>query len=238
MNKVYVSGALTNVPNPGELKDFYADIGKLCNDLGFETYVPHTNGTDPVEFPDVLPKCVFQIDYQHVSTSNLIIAYVGIPSLGVGIELGWSQTLGIPTILLLEEGKKISRLPLGLETIIEIIEFQNFSDALVKIKAHLETLQSRNFDLSLRKNSELHLKINSPPPPGKQQLTLINEYGSKIYEGESEHPNDDEVNLMKILHRLRLKGIYPEVIYVEPFSVDNNTIKMVWPTTKVLQEYW
>jgi 2'-5' RNA ligase len=51
---VYVSGALTGVPNIEELKEFYEAIATLCQDMGIEAYVPHLN-SDPHKHAGLSP---------------------------------------------------------------------------------------------------------------------------------------------------------------------------------------
>lgn len=138
MRKVYVSGALTNIPNEDEVKEFYASIGKLCRKKGLTAYVPHLNGTDPKKDPDVSPSEVYNRDKREVRTSDLVIAYVGINSLGVGIELGWAEMMGIPIVLLHEKGEHVSRLPRGLPAVQSLIGFRNYKDALNKLHNFLE----------------------------------------------------------------------------------------------------
>ena len=137
MRKVYVSGALTHAPNPGEVKGFYEAIGRLCREKGLEPYVPHLN-TDPVKHPQVTPREVYKTDKHHVSTSDLIISYVGLPSIGVGIEIGWAETLDIPVILLFEENERVSRLARGIPNLAAEIRFRDFEHALALLGDILE----------------------------------------------------------------------------------------------------
>ncbi|MFN4954771.1 MAG: XRE family transcriptional regulator, partial [Aphanizomenon sp.] len=83
MYKIYVSGALTNVENPIETKALYEKIGLVCEEIGFQAYVPHLH-TDPVNNPDITPREVFDKDKHQVSISDLVIAYLGSLSFGVG----------------------------------------------------------------------------------------------------------------------------------------------------------
>lgn len=134
---VYVSGALTGVANPIEIKTFYEAIGSLCRDLGLQAYVPHLN-TDPINNPDVTPQQVFEIDKRQVSSADLVIAYLGYPSLGVGMELAYAETQNIPIILLYEQEKQVSRFPRGIPTAIAEIKFSDYENALAQLKAVLE----------------------------------------------------------------------------------------------------
>jgi nucleoside 2-deoxyribosyltransferase len=136
-NKVYISGALTGIKNSVEIKAFYEAIGSLCEEMEFQAYVPHLK-TDPIDNPDVSPRQVFETDKLQVSTSDLVIAYLGSPSFGVGMELAYSETNAIPLILLYERGKNISRFPRGIPTVISEIEFSSYEDALTQLRSILE----------------------------------------------------------------------------------------------------
>lgn len=135
--KIYISGALTGIENPAAIKAFYETIGSLCKEIGLEAYVPHIN-TDPINNPDISPRQVFETDKHQVSTSDLVIAYLGSPSFGVGMELAYAETNSIPIILLYEKGKGISRFPRGIPTVIFEIQFNDYEDALTQLKSVLE----------------------------------------------------------------------------------------------------
>ena len=66
MYKIYVSGALTDVENPIETKALYEKIGLVCEEIGFQSYVPHLH-TDPVNNPDITPREVFDKDKVYAS---------------------------------------------------------------------------------------------------------------------------------------------------------------------------
>ncbi|HSN75416.1 MAG TPA: nucleoside 2-deoxyribosyltransferase [Anaerolineae bacterium] len=141
--KVYVSGPLTSIDisTAHRLKQLYVAIGDLCWKSGYEAYVPHTNGTDPIANPQTSPSQVFRIDKEKVQSSDLLIAYVNIPSLGVGMELAYAESCSIPIILLYERGARISRFVLGIPSIVAIVEFADFDDALRQIENQLVSLR-------------------------------------------------------------------------------------------------
>lgn len=134
---IYISGALTGIEKPAEIKAFYEAIGLLCQEIGFQAYVPHLT-TDPTNNPDVSPRQVFETDKLQVSSSDLVIAYLGIPSFGVGMELAYAEINNIPLILLYERGKNISRFPRGTPTVISEIQFSSYEDALARLRTILE----------------------------------------------------------------------------------------------------
>lgn len=137
MRKVYVSGALTDVDNLAALKTFYEAIGSLCEEMGLQAYVPHLHGTDPSQNPEVSSCQVFRIDKHQVNTSDLVIAYIGCPSIGVGMELAYAETNSIPIILLYERSKCVSKFPRGIPTVISEIRFDNYEDALAQLGSAL-----------------------------------------------------------------------------------------------------
>lgn len=87
-NIVYISGALTDMPEEKrqELREFYDRIGMVCQEFGLIPYLPHISG-DPQRLPNVTPEQINIIDRRAVTQSILVIAYIGVPSLGVGIEI-------------------------------------------------------------------------------------------------------------------------------------------------------
>jgi hypothetical protein len=135
--RIYISGPLTAIPSPEIVKNFYEAIGSLGNQLGFPTYVPHLN-TDPIQNPDITPREVFEMDKDQVINSELVIAYLGSPSFGVGMELAYAEMHNIPIILLYERGKNISRFPRGIPTVIAEIQFNDYEEALEQLKHFLK----------------------------------------------------------------------------------------------------
>jgi nucleoside 2-deoxyribosyltransferase len=137
MNYLYISGALTGIPNAESVKNFYEAIGLLCQDLNFKVYVPHLN-TDPIRNPDLTPSYVFKTDKTKVIHADLVIAYLGYPSVGVGMELAYAEERAIPIILLYEKDRQISRFPRGIPTVIAEIQFNDYKDALNQLQQFLE----------------------------------------------------------------------------------------------------
>jgi 2'-deoxynucleoside 5'-phosphate N-hydrolase len=135
--RVYISGALTGIGNPTAIKRFYEDIGSLCEEIGFQAYIPHLN-TDPINHPHLSPLQVFENDKHQVSASDLVIAYLGFPAFGVGMELAYAESKGIPLIFLYEKGKLVSRFPRGIPTVFSEIEFSDYKDALTQLESVLE----------------------------------------------------------------------------------------------------
>ncbi len=126
---VYVSGVLTGPADLDALKAFYEDIARVCEQAGIEAYVPH-RVSDPIQRPDLTPREVYELDRGKVAASDLIIAYIGFPSLGVGMEIEIARQHHRPVLLLMEEHARVSRMARGNPAVVAEIRFSDFPDAL------------------------------------------------------------------------------------------------------------
>jgi len=131
--RVFISGALTGVSNPKSVKKKYERLGHLCEELGWEPYLPCRH-TDPLMHPDASAGKVYQRNESHLSAASLLIAYVGIPSLGTGQEIQIAQAYGIPVVLLYERGSPVSRMTRGSPNVLVEIAFDSFDEALEEVR--------------------------------------------------------------------------------------------------------
>jgi len=135
--RVYVSGPLTSKNNLAALKTFYERIGRLCERKGMEAYIPH-DFTDPTLHPDIEPKVVYRQDVQQIAKSDLVIAYVGLPSHGVGAEIERAYHEKVDVIVLYERNARVSRFIRGCPAIVKEVVFSDFADALEKLDSVLD----------------------------------------------------------------------------------------------------
>lgn len=131
IGKIYVSGALTFVDE--SLKEIYEKIAASCSAVCSDVYVPHLGGTDSVADPKVAPQTVWRKDHREVASSDLIIAYVGSPSLGVGAELEIARITASEIILWWFENEKVSRMALGNPAVSHRIVAKNEKDLINKL---------------------------------------------------------------------------------------------------------
>jgi nucleoside 2-deoxyribosyltransferase len=120
---------------------FYKKLADVAVANGFEYYWAFMRGTDPELNPDVPSARVFQIDTYELEESDIMIAYVGEPSIGTGQEVEFARERKIPLYLLFEAGKKISRMLLGSPNIKGTIEFASEEDAYAKLDTLLKSLK-------------------------------------------------------------------------------------------------
>jgi len=132
--RVYVSGPLTvgGTDEIERLKQFYEAIAAVCRGQGYATYVPHQH-TDPISHSSILPRNVYEIDMRQVSRADLVLAYVGRASHGVGAEIERAYHTGTKVVLLYEQGTKVSRLIRGCPAVSTEIEFVGQEDALKQV---------------------------------------------------------------------------------------------------------
>jgi 2'-deoxynucleoside 5'-phosphate N-hydrolase len=137
--QVYVSGALTGVRDVDDQKRFYEAIADLCRRHRLTPYLPH-EWTDPLATPHLSPKQVYERNRTEILRSQLMIAYAGLPSLGVGAEVELANQCKIPVILLFERGRSVSRHVRGIPLVSAEIQFERREEALGELEACLEDM--------------------------------------------------------------------------------------------------
>jgi 2'-deoxynucleoside 5'-phosphate N-hydrolase len=137
-NKIYVSGALTHAGK--KQRRIYEKIGEICRQFSDTVYIPHLKGTDPAVNKKVSPQDVWKQDHYQVASSDLAIAYVGEPSLGVGCELEIARVTHSSIILWWFKGQMVSRMALGNPYVKVKLEVRDERDLCKKIKKALEKL--------------------------------------------------------------------------------------------------
>jgi hypothetical protein len=109
--KIYIAGALTITQE--NKKDIYEKIGKICEFCETEAYIPHIWGTDPIENPELSAEEVWHINQRRIAIANLMIAYVGQPSLGTGAEMEIARSNSVDILIWNYQDEKISRMATG-----------------------------------------------------------------------------------------------------------------------------
>ncbi|MFA6306343.1 MAG: deaminase [Patescibacteria group bacterium] len=137
VGKIYISGALTNETNSAH-RETYQKIAAICSKICSNVYVPHLGGTDPIKNPRVSPLAVWKKDHHEVASADLIIAYVGLPSLGVGAELEIARITASDIILWWYQGEKVSRMARGNPAAVKQIEAKDENDLLKQLDLFLK----------------------------------------------------------------------------------------------------
>ncbi len=122
VGEAYVSGALTALDDAPRTKLFYELLAEIAGTARLRAYLPH-RVTDPVAQAGLDPRAVYEIDRAHVTGAAVLIAYAGIPSFGVGIEVELAREHGVPVIVVVERDRPLSRLLLGNPAVVEVVRF-------------------------------------------------------------------------------------------------------------------
>lgn len=142
INEIYISGALIFATT--EQKNIYEKIANVCQSVCANIYVPHLNGTDPNKNSDIQPSVVWKKDHREVAVCDLIIAYVGQPSLGVGAELEIARITASDIIIWWFKGEKISKMAKGNPAIIKQIEAKDENDLYKQLNFFLDKYAPKN----------------------------------------------------------------------------------------------
>ncbi len=132
ISKIYISGGLTHAGERQRMT--YEKIGQIAATICNHVYIPHLSGTDPGKNPDVNPQVVWKKDHHELVSSDLVIAYVGEPSLGVGAELEIARITASDIILWWFKGERVSRMALGNPAVTHKIEAEDEDDLCNKLK--------------------------------------------------------------------------------------------------------
>ena len=111
--RAYISGALINAACLDDARKLYERLAAACASAGCAAYVPHQHA-DPVRDPHLSNAEVARRDLAEVRAADVLVAYVGEPSLGVGAEVAIALEEGKQVWLVAESDRKVSRFLLGL----------------------------------------------------------------------------------------------------------------------------
>ncbi len=138
--RIFFAGPLTDLRDPPKTKDFYKKLAAVTDAHNVDYFWAFLNGTDPIANPDVPAHKVYEVDKSQLEQSDVMVAYVGEPSTGTGIEIEIANTRGIPVYLLYEKGQRVSRMLRGCPAVKGEIAFETEEDALRQFDALLKSL--------------------------------------------------------------------------------------------------
>ncbi len=139
--RIFFGGPLTDLKDPEATKSFYSNMASVATNLNFEFFWAFLNGTDPIKNPDVSPQDVYNRDIAELDKSDIMIAYIGEPTTGTGIEIEHAYHTGKPVIILYEQGKNVSRMLRGCPAVKKEIVFSSQEDALAQLNSYLSRIK-------------------------------------------------------------------------------------------------
>ena len=145
VGEAYISGALTALDDAPRTKLFYELLAEIAEAAGLRAYLPH-RVTDPVAAAHLDPRAVYEIDRAHVTSAAVLVAYAGIPSFGVGIEVELAREHSVPVVVVAERERPISRLLLGNPAVVEVVKFADLDGLRRTLTAALVSAASTSRD--------------------------------------------------------------------------------------------
>lgn len=109
-------------------KELYQPIRESQLNLEHEIILPHEIYSEANDFVtrDIIKAC------------DIMIAEVSFPATGLGIELGWADSVGVPIICIYREGQKVAG---SLKVITDnFIEYTDVDDMINKIGDAIEKI--------------------------------------------------------------------------------------------------
>lgn len=157
-------------------------IAGYCGDAGVMVHQPVLH-THPKDHGDLSAEEVHAKDYASVTDSDAVIAIGDFASWGAGKELVWAERLRTPVLLLLRQGRSMSRLVVGTTGDLEVAQWR-FPDDIrevwttysVKRKAQLEAhRRMRAARRRLWSPTMLHVRavFDTLDPDGQREIAAI-----------------------------------------------------------------
>lgn len=185
--------------------DFYKNIEKISIENNISVYNP-SDFMDPGVHDYIRPDQIYQKNLDIIRTSDLLIAYVGIVSGGVAIEIEMANSFRVPVILLCEESKLnvVSRMILGsrmaknqifANTLEEIIS--KFENNLPKILRSLAS--ERTYSLTPQKTNlikqlvEIHSSSQQSINKISEEAGIDKSYLSRLLNKKISKPGRDQL---------------------------------------------
>lgn len=139
--KIFFAGPLTDLKNPNKTKAFYVKLADVAKSHGFDYFWAFQHGTDPNIERVISASEVYERDNKQLLKSDIMVAYIGESSSGVGIEVEIAHTHNIPVYLLYEKGTWTSRMLRGCPAVKKELVFTDEADGLKQFESLLKTLR-------------------------------------------------------------------------------------------------
>jgi hypothetical protein len=131
--KVYFACATMHNDIPEDTRKLYEWVRWVINNLGLDPFMPHLRRVPS----RISPEEVVSQSFSQIENSDILVAYLGEESVGVGIESVHALKLGIPTIGIVEY-YKISLLdPRVVGFYPVLIRFSHFVSLRDQLERHL-----------------------------------------------------------------------------------------------------
>lgn len=138
--RIFFAGPLTDLKNPDKTKAFYTKLAEVAQNHGFDYFWAFQHGTDPNVEHKISAREVYKRDKTELLKSDIMVAYIGEPSSGVGVEVELAHEHNIPVYVLYEKGRWTSRMLRGCPAVKKEVVFTDEPDALSQFASLLKSL--------------------------------------------------------------------------------------------------
>lgn len=139
--RIFFAGPLTNLKDYKKTEAFYTKLATVAKNRGFDFFLAFLNGTDPNKEHEISAQEVYKRDTDQLAKSDIMIAYIGEPSTGTGVEIEYANTHKIPVVVLYEKRNWTSRMARGCPSVTKEIIFSSEDDAIRQFDTLLSTLR-------------------------------------------------------------------------------------------------
>jgi len=123
-----------------ELESFYQQFVAALEADGHMIPTSHLAQAEALEGERVLtPRDVYERDVKWIRECDVLIAEVGVPSHGVGYEIGYALNAGKPVLCLAQEGRRVSKMITG-NPGLEMRTYSTFEEAIAQARTFLDAL--------------------------------------------------------------------------------------------------
>lgn len=120
-----------------ELEALYQQFVAALEEDGHVIPTSHLAQAEVLEGERLLaPRDVYERDVRWIDECDALIAEVGVPSHGVGYEIGYALNAGKPVLCLAQEGRRVSKMITGNPSL-EMRTYSTFEEAITHAQTFL-----------------------------------------------------------------------------------------------------
>ena len=138
----YLASALTGLSEDqrGHLFAVSEIVDSVCRDLEINLYQPR-KATDPINHPDVAATDVYNMDREHVLSSDLVVHVADYASTGAGEELDFALAALIPIVFIAHGDTRVSRMVTGIPAFKLTITYNHLDDLRSELRERLTEIR-------------------------------------------------------------------------------------------------
>lgn len=123
-----------------ELESFYQQFVAALEADGHVIPTSHLAQSEAMEGERMLtPVDVYERDVKWVRECDVLIAEVGVPSHGVGYEIGYALNAGKPVLCLAQNGRRVSKMITG-NSALEMKTYSTLEEAITLVRNFLSSI--------------------------------------------------------------------------------------------------